>query len=163
MTVALAVPVAAVTAYLVDAALKVVVAEPRPCYALPRDVILEPCPPLSDYAFPSNHTVVVAAMTAALFVVSRRLGLLGLLASLAMGSSRVYVGAHYPHDVVAGFFVGAVVGLATALVLRRCATPLVTTLRRGRLRPLLLADRASGGTDVGVPLPAATSVSRSSR
>ncbi|MDH6675920.1 membrane-associated phospholipid phosphatase [Rhodococcus sp. LBL1] len=38
------------------------------------------------------------------------------VAALLMGASRVYVGANYPHDVVAGIVVGAVVGLATAAV-----------------------------------------------
>ncbi|GAB2915906.1 phosphatase PAP2 family protein [Rhodococcus aerolatus] len=142
MTAALAVPVAAVVAYVLDAAIKVVVAEPRPCYAYPRDFLLESCPPVSDYAFPSNHSVVVAAMTAALFLVSRRLGVVGVVASVVMGFSRVYVGAHYPHDVAAGLLVGAVVGLGTAVLLRRVATPLVAALRTGRLRPLLLAPDA---------------------
>ena len=139
MTAALGVPVAAVVAYVVNAVVKVVVAEPRPCYAYPRAFLLEPCPPMSDYAFPSNHSVVVAAITAALFLNSWPLGVLGVAATVVMGFSRVYVGAHYPHDVLAGLLVGAVVGFATALLLRRYASPLVAALRTGPLRPLLTA------------------------
>jgi len=53
---------------------------------------------VSDYAFPSNHSVVTAAMAAALFLISWRLGVLAVVATAVMGFSRVYVGAHYPQD-----------------------------------------------------------------
>jgi len=142
MTAAMAVPVAAVVAYVVNDVIKAVVAEPRPCYAYPRDFLLEHCPPVSDYAFPSNHSVVAAAMAAALFLISWRLGVLAVLATAVMGLSRVYVGAHYPHDVIAGLLVGVVMGLFTAVALRRYATPLVEKLRDTRLRPLLSAPPA---------------------
>lgn len=121
--------------------IKAVVAEPRPCYAYPRDFLLEHCPPVSDYAFPSNHSMVAAAMAAALFLISWRLGVLAVLATALIGFSRVYVGAHYPHDVIAGLLVGAVMGLFTTVALRRYATSLVEKLRDTRLRPLLSAPR----------------------
>jgi membrane-associated phospholipid phosphatase len=76
MACALAVPVAAVLAYVVNAIVKVLVAEPRPCFAYPTDFVLEACPAPSDHAFPSNHSVVVAAMTVALILVSRRLAVI---------------------------------------------------------------------------------------
>jgi len=142
MTAALAVPAAAVAAYVVNDIIKALVAERRPCHAYPRDFLLAKCPPVSDYAFPSNHSVVTAAMAAALFLISWRLGVLAVLATAVMGFSRVYVGAHYPHDVIVGLLVGVVMGLFTAVALRRYATPLVERLRETRLRPLLTAPAA---------------------
>jgi membrane-associated phospholipid phosphatase len=140
MTAALAVPVAAVLAYVVNAVVKVVVAEPRPCFAYPADFLLEACPAPSDYAFPSNHSVVVAAMTIALVFVSRRLAVVAAVAAVLMGFTRVYVGAHYPHDVLAGLLIGTVVGYLTAVTARRYAIPLLDRLLDTRLRPLLSAS-----------------------
>lgn len=77
MTAALAVPATtAVAAYLINDGVKWVVAEPRPCFTYPQAFLLEKCSPATDYAFPSNHVVVAAAMTAALLLISRRLGIL---------------------------------------------------------------------------------------
>jgi len=139
MTAALAVPVAAVAAYLVNDAVKSIIAERRPCFAFPNAFLLEKCPPATDYSFPSNHTVVAAALTAALFLISRRFGFIAAVATAVMGWSRVYVGAHYPHDVAAGLVVGVVVGFATAVALRKYATPLIDKLSTGPLRPVLAA------------------------
>jgi undecaprenyl-diphosphatase len=137
MTAALAVPVAAITAFLVNDVVKSLVAEPRPCYRLPDAFLLEACPQVSDYGFPSNHTAVAAAMATALLLVDRRLGLVAAAATAIMGFSRVYVGAHYPHDVLVGLLVGTAAGLATAIAVREFATPLVTRLAASSLRPLM--------------------------
>ncbi|MFD6159875.1 phosphatase PAP2 family protein [Nocardia sp. NPDC060256] len=137
MTAALAVPVAAVAAYLINDGLKSLIAEKRPCSTYPDAFLIEKCPPTTDYSFPSNHAVVAAAMAAALFLINRRLGIVAGVAATIMGMSRVYVGAHYPHDVAAAVAVGVIVGLATALGLRRYATPLIERLSTGRLRRAL--------------------------
>ncbi|MFD7014774.1 phosphatase PAP2 family protein [Streptomyces sp. NPDC059928] len=137
MAAALAAPFAVVLAYLVNDGIKSVFTEPRPCRALPHDFLIEKCPPMDDYAFPSNHTTVAAAAAVALFLVNRRLGAIASLAALLMAASRVYVGAHYPHDVLVAFVVGAVVALAVTWSARRFATPMVTRLRGGALKPLL--------------------------
>lgn len=137
MAAALAVPLAALIAYVVNDALKLIVSERRPCYRFPTAFLLEKCPAPEDYSFPSNHTVVVFAMAVALLAVNRRLGIWGFVAATVMGVSRVYVGAHYPHDVLAGAVVGVVIGYFAAILLRRGIAPLVTRLSSGPLRPML--------------------------
>ncbi|MEU6481698.1 phosphatase PAP2 family protein [Streptomyces sp. NPDC047017] len=142
MTAVLATPFAVVIAYAANTGVKDVFEEPRPCRALPHDFLIEACPPVDDYAFPSNHTTVAFAFVVALFFVNRWLGSIALLAAVAMGASRVYVGAHYPHDVGVGAVVGSVVSLLVVLVAFRFCTPLVQRLRAGALRPLLV-DRSA--------------------
>lgn len=115
--------------------------EARPYTTLPHVLVL--VSRSSDYAFPSDHAVMAGAVTAGMFLVSRRLGLLTLLAALLMAFARVYVGAHYPGDVLAGLLFGAVVALAGFLLVRWFLIPLVTALSRTRLRPLVTATPAS--------------------
>jgi membrane-associated phospholipid phosphatase len=123
--------------YAVNSGIKDAFTEPRPCRALPHAFLVEACPAPDDYAFPSNHTSVAFAAAAALLIVNRRLGVFTLVAALLMGASRVYVGAHYPHDVIVAALVGAAVATVTVLVGRRYGTTAVERLRSGRLRPLL--------------------------
>ncbi|MBP5898065.1 phosphatase PAP2 family protein [Streptomyces scabiei] len=135
---ALAVPVVVVVAYGVDAALKLLVREDRPCQSL-RVATLEACPAPGDWSFPSNHAAIAAAAAVALFFVSRRLGAVAAVAACAMAASRLWVGAHYPHDVVAGVVVGALTAWLVMWALRRRAEAVAVRLTATRLGPLLVA------------------------
>ncbi|WP_369387749.1 phosphatase PAP2 family protein [Streptomyces sp. CG1] len=137
---ALAVPVVVIAAYGADSALKAVVREDRPCQSL-HVKMLEACPAPRDWSFPSNHAAIAAAAAVALLCVSRRLGVVGAAAALAMAASRAWVGAHYPHDIVAGIAVGALVGLLMMAVVRRRSEAPARWIASGRLRALLIAPR----------------------
>ena len=69
----------------------------------------------ADGSFPSDHATMAGAAAVGLLVVSRRLGALAVAAALVMAFTRVYVGAHFPVDVVAGLAVGAAVALLVQL------------------------------------------------
>ncbi|CAM5720294.1 phosphatase PAP2 family protein [Streptomyces canarius] len=134
---ALAVPVVVLLAYGVDAVLKLLVREDRPCRGLPVRA-LEACPAQGDWSFPSNHAAIAAAAAVALLFVSRRLGAVACVAAIAMAASRVWVGVHYPHDVLVGLVLGGLVALASLLVLTRRLTELARRLTAaGPLRLLL--------------------------
>ncbi|MEU6220958.1 phosphatase PAP2 family protein [Streptomyces sp. NPDC047022] len=153
--VALAVPPLVVLAYAVNCGLKLLVREDRPCQSL-HVVTLEACPAPGDWSFPSNHAAIAAAAAVALFFVSRRIGYVGLAAAGAMAAARVWVGAHYPHDVVAGFVVGALVASVAMIPLSRGPNALGRRLEATRLRPLLSAPgsetgRSSPAERVGTP------------
>ncbi|MER5534923.1 phosphatase PAP2 family protein [Streptomyces mirabilis] len=137
--VALAVPVIVVVAFGVNSLLKMVVREDRPCQSL-HVKTLEACPAPGDWSFPSNHTVIAAAAAVALLHVSRRLGTIALLGACLMAVSRVWVGAHYPHDVVAGVLVGTLIAMLLTTLVRRLSDPLAGRLTDSRLlRPLLVS------------------------
>jgi len=77
----------------------------------------------SDFSFPSDHATVVGAVAVGLFFVDRWLGLATAIAAVLMAFTRVYVGAHYPGDVLAGLALGggvAVLGhIVVVPILRR--------------------------------------------
>ncbi|MGW5125821.1 phosphatase PAP2 family protein [Streptomyces cyslabdanicus] len=141
---ALAVPFVVVLAYAVNSLLKLLVREVRPCRTL-HVVTLEACPARTDWSFPSNHAAIAAAAAVALLLVarrlgvSRRLGALACLAAVAMAASRVWVGAHYPHDVAAGLLSGALVAYVVMRALLRRPETLARRLAATRLRPLLVS------------------------
>lgn len=118
------------------------VAEPRPYQAHPGILVL--VARSTDWSFPSDHSVMAGACAVGLLIASRRLGAVAAIAALLMAAARVYVGAHYPLDVLAGLALGAVVAGAGWLALR---APLVLLVSRGRqLSPLSVLCGSRPGT-----------------
>lgn len=108
------------------------VAERRPYAAQPGVLVL--VDRSTDWSFPSDHSVMAGAAAVGLLLVSRRLGAVAAVAALLMAAVRVYVGAHYPDDVVAGLALGAIVAGVGWLVVAR---PLTWLVHRGRALPLV--------------------------
>ncbi|MFJ9542159.1 phosphatase PAP2 family protein [Streptomyces sp. NPDC101225] len=140
MTLALAAPVAVVVAFAAAEVVKKIVAEARPCRSMPHAYLVDSCPAPSDYSLPSGHATVAAATVAALFLLDRRLSAIAAVFALVEGFSRVYLGDHYPHDVLVAAILALPIAYLTSLALRRWAPPLVASLHRGALRPLVTAE-----------------------
>ena len=78
----------------------------------------------TDSSFPSNAVAAVFGIAAVVWGVNRRLGTALLVASGLYGLARVYVGVHYPLDVLAGALIGIAVAFLV-LKLRDLIMPLL--------------------------------------
>lgn len=104
--------------------LKNLVMQPRPFLDLP-DVRLLVSPP-SSYSFPSANVAYAFAVSTGASLATRRLlgripawGWASLALAAAISYSRVYVGVHYPSDVLGGALLGVSVGWLAALLVSR--------------------------------------------
>lgn len=93
----------------------------------------------SDFSFPSDHAIVAGAVAIGVLLVDRRLGIVAVVCAVAMAADRVYAGAHYPSDVLAGLGIGGLVALAGAPIGQRALVPLLAAVDRGPLRRLVRA------------------------
>lgn len=98
----------------------------------------------ADFSFPSDHATIAGAVAGGLFLFSRRLGLIAIVAAVAMAFARVYVGAHYPGDVIAGLVLGATVTVVLGRLASRIIEPVLRSLVRTPLRPLITAAPTAG-------------------
>lgn len=97
-----------------------------------RPDLLEPLIVEHGFSFPSGHaTLSMTAYGVLAVIVARsrlpaavRIGFIGLAGVLVflIGLSRVWIGVHYPTDVLAGWTTGAVIVLGFAALTRRVST-----------------------------------------
>jgi undecaprenyl-diphosphatase len=111
------------------------VGEARPYATLPHVLVL--VSRTTDFSFPSDHAVMAGAVAGGVLLVDRRLGVVVALAAVLMAFARVYVGAHYPGDVLAGLALGFGVAVGSHLLVRRPALALVRAANRTPLGVLL--------------------------
>lgn len=102
--------------------LKIAIARERPCRAIEGIRLITACP--KSYSLPSGHAISSFAFAVPLFLLSRDYMTMPwriypvVLASL-IAFSRMYLGVHYPTDVLAGTVVGAGIGILLAVLWRR--------------------------------------------
>ncbi len=92
-------------ALVTNVCLKNLVARPRPYTQVPGLTSL--LPPQSDWSFPSGHTTASFASAGVyLRTLPQRYGTAALILAALIAFSRLYVGVHYPTDVLAGLAIG---------------------------------------------------------
>ncbi|MFE3252481.1 phosphatase PAP2 family protein [Streptomyces sp. NPDC059209] len=101
----------------------------------------------TDFSFVSDHATMAMALAAGIFVAHRGFGLAAIGLALVEGFSRVYLGVHYPTDVIGGFALGTAVVLLLAPLAMALLTPLVSAVCRSGRVGLLVRSRAAREAD----------------
>jgi 4-amino-4-deoxy-L-arabinose transferase-like glycosyltransferase/membrane-associated phospholipid phosphatase len=97
--------------------LKDIIQRQRPCNTFSDINLLVGCG--HSYSMPSNHALDSFAFATTFFVLRRNVtGYLSLAAAAVISISRVYVGVHYPSDILAGVLLGAGAAYAAILLYR---------------------------------------------
>lgn len=96
------------------------VARPRPFLTHPELHPLIHLP--TDFSFPSGHTSCAFAVAFVICaMLPKRYSIPALLMAAFVGLSRLYLGVHYPTDVLAGMFIGLGVAKLSVWIVHRCA------------------------------------------
>jgi undecaprenyl-diphosphatase len=90
----------------------------------------------TDSSFPSNSVAAVVALTIPVFKTYRKIGWLMLSSSLCLAFCRVYVGIHFPGDVLGG--------ILTALVSFVFSTFLMNLFSKQLYLSLLIFEKWKG-------------------
>lgn len=97
---------AAFSLFIAEIAMKQLVARPRPFVDMSVQLVAE----ASNYSFPSTHATLAFAFAYVLSHTESRLCVWFYLLAGAIALSRVYLGVHYPSDIVGGAFLGIIIG-----------------------------------------------------
>ncbi|MFD9425176.1 MULTISPECIES: phosphatase PAP2 family protein [unclassified Streptomyces] len=114
----------------------------------------------TDFSFVSDHATMAMAIAVGLFVANRKFGFVALGLALVEGFCRVYMGVHYPTDVIGGMALGTAVALLLAPLAMALLTPLVTAVSRSERVGGLVRSRRPGAVSddgredaLGIPEP----------
>lgn len=99
---------------VINTLIKLFYFKPRP-FVKHRVGILSPSK--RDSSFPSKHTLLVFAISTSIFLYKRALGSIMWVLAVLTGFSRIWVGHHYPSDIIGSAFIATM----TSLILDKVA------------------------------------------
>ncbi len=136
-------PLSVAIAELANLPISAIVDRPRPFVDHPDlEVLVEG--KAGTYSFVSDHSTMSMGIAVALFLVNRRLGWIAGALALLQGFCRMYMGVHYPTDVIGGFALAVAVVLLLAPIAMAVLVPLCHALARTPLAPLIRSGRPAG-------------------
>ena len=90
---------------------KNLVARPRPCWIDTSIPLL--VPNLTDFSFPSGHTMAAFECAVTIFLFNKKWGIPAIIIACLIGLSRMYLFVHFPTDVLAGAVFGTLFAVCT--------------------------------------------------
>ena len=97
----------------------------------------------TDVSFPSDHATAVGAVAAGLLIGRhRRTGTVAAVAAVLMAFTRVYVGVHYPGDVVAVLILGVMVAVIGNAVIVPVLTRGLEVVARSPIKRIVIVPAA---------------------
>ncbi|WP_379969586.1 undecaprenyl-diphosphatase [Ectobacillus sp. sgz5001026] len=76
-------------------------------------------PSKTDSSFPSKHTILAFAVSTSILLYKRTLGLIMWTLSMLTGFSRIWIGHHYPFDILGSAFIGTMTSILVNKIFRR--------------------------------------------
>ena len=73
--------------------------------------------PLSDFSFPSGHTLASFEGAVVLFIRNKKLGVAALTLATLIAFSRLYLYVHYPTDVLASIILGTAIAILSCFII----------------------------------------------
>ena len=138
-------------ALMLNIPVRAMVKRQRPFVAHPGQLHL-----LTDHqangSFASDHATFTMAVAVGLLLVNRRLGLIAGGLAAVEGFLRVFMGVHYPTDVIGGYALGTATVLLLAPLAMAVLVPLTRSVARTAAAPLITApDRRAPRRSAAVP------------
>ncbi len=100
--------VSAAIAFVINPLVKLFYFKPRPFIKRRVGILI---PAKADSSFPSKHTLLVFAISSTIFLYQRSLGLIMSILSALTGFSRIWVGHHYPSDIIGSALIAAITSI----------------------------------------------------
>jgi undecaprenyl-diphosphatase len=70
-------------------------------------------------SFPSGHIAFLFALAIAVYFFNKKWGLVFFILSLLVGLARIFVGIHYPLDILGGIVIGIVSAIVVRALIRK--------------------------------------------
>lgn len=115
--------------------------EPRPFVSHTVNLLLVHS---ADPSFPSTHAMGMSAIALSLFAVYKRLGSILIALTLLTGFAKIFVGHHYPIDIISGFIITYVLFLLYNKLLKQRITPYISNLKHMQRQLSTIFRRSSG-------------------
>lgn len=85
----------------------------------------------SDFSFPSGHTgCSFAAAVVLLIMCPRKVGIPAMVLAVFIALSRLYVGVHFPTDVIGGAIIGTAAALLVCWIYKKKCDPVQNAMKR---------------------------------